>query len=168
MRPDASAGGGAAAARTVVAAAHVAAMVARHSDAPGLAAQATALERRATGLAERNAAAFASALEALRGDERRELGPRMDVAAGVLGLIAEAAADVAELALELSRMAVPDLRPDAVAAAVLAEAAATAAAHLVAVNLTVTVDDPRLEAASAAAAAARAARDAALGRAVPP
>ena len=45
----------------------------------------------------------------------------------------------------------------------LAEAAAAAAAHLVAVNLTVTEGDPRLDAARAAAAAARAAREAALG-----
>jgi formiminotetrahydrofolate cyclodeaminase len=162
MRPDASAGGGAAAARTVEAAAHVAAMVARYSDAPGLAAQAAALERRAAALARRNAMVFASALEALRGEGHRDLGTRMTGAAEVPGRIAEAAADVGVLASELARTAAPDLRPDAVAAAALAEAAAAAAAHLVAVNLTITPDDPRLEAARAAAAAARGARDAAL------
>jgi formiminotetrahydrofolate cyclodeaminase len=163
MRPDASAGGGAAAARTVEAAAHVVAMVARHSDAPGLAAQAAALERRAAVLAGRNAAVFASALEALRGAGQRDLGTRMTGAAEVPGQIAEAAADVCALAAGLARTAAPDVRADAVVAAALAEAAAAAAAHLVAVNLTVTQDDPRLEAAGAAAAAARAARDTALG-----
>ena len=163
MSADASAGGGAAAARTVMAAAHTLAMVARQSGAPGLAAQATALERRAAGLAERDAAVFAGALGALRGGARRDLGARMDAAAVVPGQIAETAADVGALAAELVGSAVPDLRADAVVAAVLAEAAAAAAAHLVAVNLTVTEGDPRLGAARAAAAAARAARDAALG-----
>jgi len=163
MTPGASDGAGAAAARTVAEAARVVAMVARQSHAPGLAAQAAALERRAAVLAERDAEVFAVALEALRGGERRDLGMRMDAAAVVPGQIAETAADVGALAAELAGTAVPDLRADAVAAAVLAEAAAAAAAHLVAVNLTVTEGDPRLEAARAAAAAARAARDAALG-----
>jgi formiminotetrahydrofolate cyclodeaminase len=80
----------------------------------------------------------------------------------VPGLIAEAAADVGELAAQLARAADPDLRADAAVAATLAEAAATSAAHLVAINLVVTADDPRLAAAQSAAAAARAARDAAL------
>jgi len=162
MTADASAAGGAAAARTVAEAARVLAAVARVSGARGHAAQAAALERRATGLAERNSAAFARALEALRGDAGRELRTRMDAAALVLGKIAEAAADASVLAAEVARSADPDHRADAVAATVLAEAAATVAAYLVAVNLTVAADDERLLAARAAVDDARAARDAVL------
>jgi formiminotetrahydrofolate cyclodeaminase len=163
MTHDASAGGGAAAARTVLAAAQVAAMVARNTEGmAGLAAQASALERRAIGLEERNTAAFESALAALRGTDRRDLGNAMSGAADVPGEIAEAAADVGALAAELARTAAPDLRADATAAAVLAEGAAAVAAHLVGVNLTVADGDPRLDAALAAAAAAREARDVAL------
>jgi formiminotetrahydrofolate cyclodeaminase len=154
--------GGSAAARTVAVAAQVAAMVANRSNVAGHAAQAEALERRAVRLARLDAEAFAAAIEALRGQERRDLGRRMSAAADVPVQIAEAAADVSALAAELARTAEPDVRADAVTAAALAEAAAASAAHLVAVNLTVSDGDPRLEAARAAAAAARAGREAAF------
>ena len=158
-------GGGAGAAETVAIAARIAHTVATRSGGlPGLAAQAAALERRACALAEANAVAFAAALESLRSDDHPGLGLRMTAAAEVPGRIAEAAADVAELALALSREGSEDLRPDAVIAATLAEAAAAAAAHLVAVNLVVGEGDPRAAAARAAADAARAAREAALVR----
>jgi formiminotetrahydrofolate cyclodeaminase len=67
---------------------------------------------------------------------------------------------VAELAAQLAHEGEADLRADAVVAATLAEAAAAGAAHLVAINLTMADEDPRVAAAQAAADAARAARDA--------
>jgi formiminotetrahydrofolate cyclodeaminase len=149
-------GGGAGAAQTVVVAARVALRVARGTEgADGLAAQAVALELRAARLAERNERAFAAALAALRGAPDGSLGAAMEVAAEIPGEIAVAAADVADLAAVLAHDGDPDLRADAVVAALLAEAAAAGAAHLVEINLTVAADDARVAAAHAAAGAAR-------------
>jgi formiminotetrahydrofolate cyclodeaminase len=69
-------------------------------------------------------------------------------------LLAEAAADVAELAALAADEGDQRRRPDAVAAAVLAEAGARAAAHLVAVNLAAASGDGRVERAERAAEAA--------------
>jgi formiminotetrahydrofolate cyclodeaminase len=71
--------------------------------------------------------------------------------------IAEAAADVAELASVAAAEGSPHLRPDATAAAALAEAATRAAAHLVEINLAIVPGDRHsLEAAHLAEAAAAA------------
>jgi formiminotetrahydrofolate cyclodeaminase len=74
--------------------------------------------------------------------------------------IAQVAAETAELAAELADSGNPNLSGDAIAGALLAEAAAQAAARLVAINLT---DGPIVEQAGEHAARARAARDRALG-----
>jgi formiminotetrahydrofolate cyclodeaminase len=75
--------------------------------------------------------------------------------------IAQAASDVALLALTVAQSGDPALRADAVTAALLAAAAAKAGAELVAVNLTASADDPRvLGAAKVAEEAARAAETA--------
>lgn len=136
-------------------------------EAPGVAAQAGALADRLLVLADDDVRAFAEALEALRtrragGD--RELGAALARAADVPLAIAEAAADVAELAALAAEHGKPDVRPDAGAAAALAEAAAAVAADLVRVNLGTLDGDERATRASAAASAAAAARAVALAR----
>ena len=70
--------------------------------------------------------------------------------------IAEAAAEIALLAAEATRDATPVTRGDARAGALLAAAAASAAAELVAINLAETPHDRRVDLARAAAARAAA------------
>jgi len=72
---------------------------------------------------------------------------------------ARVAADLAELAAELALNGNPNLTGDAIAGALLAEAAAQSSARLVAINLT---DGPVVQEAAGHAARARAARDRAL------
>jgi formiminotetrahydrofolate cyclodeaminase len=71
--------------------------------------------------------------------------------------LAEAGADTATLAAAAVEHGTLDRRGDAVAAAILADAGARAAAHLVEVNLVVTPDDERVKRARAAAEVASAA-----------
>jgi formiminotetrahydrofolate cyclodeaminase len=169
-RSPAPAGGSAAGIAVAMAAALVA-MAARFSTghwegAGGAVAQAEALRARTAPLARRDAAAYAAALETLRSrgtadPERRDrlLGDALSVAADVPLDIASAAADVAELAAEVAEHGNPNLRADAAAAAMLAEAGARVAAMLVGVNLTMRSEDERIgRARSTAEAAAAAAR----------
>ena len=164
-------GGGAAAALTVSFAAGLVTMVARHSrpsweEAAGIAAQARTLQARVAPLAQANARAWIAALEALGGKgkeagEDGKLEKRLARAAEVPLEIAERAADVAQLAALAAERCEGTYRADAATAAVLAGAGATAAAHLVAINLAVADDDERLVRARrnqeiAAAAATRA------------
>jgi formiminotetrahydrofolate cyclodeaminase len=166
-RTPAPAGGSAAGIAVAMAAALVA-MAARFSTghwdgAAGAVAQAEALRVRA---ARRDAAAYAAALATLRQagagdsvDRDRRLGDALSLAAEVPLEIASVAADVAELAAEVARLGNPNLRADAAAAGVLAEASARIAANLVAVNLTMRTEDGRIaESRAAAEAAATAAR----------
>jgi formiminotetrahydrofolate cyclodeaminase len=169
-RTPAPAGGSAAGIAVAMAAALVA-MAARFSTghwdgAAGAVAQAEALRVRAAPLARRDAAAYAAALATLRQagagdsvDRDRRLGDALSLAAEVPLEIASVAADVAELAAEVARLGNPNLRADAAAAGVLAEASARIAANLVAVNLTMRTEDGRIaESRAAAEAAATAAR----------
>jgi len=133
-------GGGSAAALTVAFAARLVAMVARCStdwdDAPGVAAQATAVSERAIALAQSDGRAWDAALLALRdaeatetrGDAKRDfaLERKLEAAAAVPLEIASLAADVA-----------------------------AAAAHLVRVNLGIRAADPRLTHALGSEQAAR-------------
>jgi formiminotetrahydrofolate cyclodeaminase len=159
---------GSAAALVTATAAALVAKAARTSplwdDAPAAAAQAETLRARAAPLAQADADAFAAAIERL--DEPREtdpdrrnfqLGRALEAAAGVPMRIASTAADVASLAADVAENGNPNLRPDATGAALLAEAAARAAAHLVEVNLAVGPDDPRVREARGHAEAAGAA-----------
>jgi hypothetical protein len=125
------------------------------------AVQADALRARAAGLAQADEAAYAAAAGLLvgRGGHDFELGRALEEAAAVPLRIAEAGADVAELAAALAERVVPDARPDLAGAALLAAGAARAAAHLVEVNLAVSAGDERLQRARAAAAAAAAAAE---------
>jgi formiminotetrahydrofolate cyclodeaminase len=167
-RTEPYAGGSSAAIAAAFAAALVT-MTARISTdwdaAPGIAAQARALRHRLLELAADDAEAFADAVAALEtGTERgrRPLGVVLARAADVPLAIASAAADVAELAAIATTGARPAVRPDAVAAAALAEAACFAAAHLVDVNLATLPGDERRAAAAAARVAATDARSRAM------
>ena len=164
--------GGTAAAFSAAMAASLVTMVARGSvrweDGPGVASQARALRARLTGLGEDDAAAFARVLTTMRDDsgtpEQRDfaIGTALLHAAEVPLLIAEAGADVTELAAVAAAEGSAHLRPDATAAAALAEAATQAASHLVEINLAIVRGDRHSEQAARLAAAAAAARARAL------
>ena len=166
-------GGGSAAALVTAIAAGLLAKVARGStglwpDAAGVAAQAECLRDRATPLAQADAELYDAALRA-RTETDHEQGERRDFALGRAYAkaaepplqIVQATNDVAQLAIAVAESGNPALRADAVTAALLAAAAASAGAELVAVNLTASASDPRvLEAAKLAEEAARAAETA--------
>jgi formiminotetrahydrofolate cyclodeaminase len=161
-------GGGSVAALAVAMAAALVEMVAGSAEAweerRGAAAQASALQARVARLAPLDAAAYQAVLDAFArppdgspSPRDWELGRKLGHAAEVPLRVAEAAADVAELAALAAERGDPRRRPDAVAAALLAEAGARAAAHLVAVNLASAPGDGRVERAERAASAASAA-----------
>lgn len=150
---------GPATAQAGAAAAFVVAAAAREAgDATG-AAQAESLATRLTRLADEDADALAAARAAFPDaephtpDPRKDfaLGQVLDRAAAVPLAIAEACADVADLARTLAARLDPALGPDLEAAARLAGGAARAAAHLVEINLAVGADDERARRARRAA-----------------
>jgi formiminotetrahydrofolate cyclodeaminase len=152
---------GTAAALLIAMAAALIAKVARGSPdwlAAGAAvAQAEKLRKRTSTLAQADADAYEEALAALRLPKGLEKQVRDMAIGGMLGrtlevllAIAEAGADVATLATVAVERGTLERRPDAVAAAVLADAGARAAAYLVEVNLVVTPDDERVQRARAA------------------
>jgi formiminotetrahydrofolate cyclodeaminase len=165
-------GGGAVAAATAATAASLVEMVARASvdmwpEAADVAGQAQALRMWATQLAQVNMDTYGAAKEALASayagqGETDSLKDTLGVAMEVPLRIAELADDVAELANQAAQAGDYDLRPDAAVAAALAAASTRAAAHLVAINLTATADDPRIAVARAAAEDAEAQARAAL------
>jgi formiminotetrahydrofolate cyclodeaminase len=171
--PAPSSCGGTAAAVTAAMAASLVTMVARGSshwdDGPGIASQSRALRSRLTALGEDDAQAFADVLVTMRdrsgSPEQRDyaLGLALLRAAEVPLRIAEASADVAELAAAAAAAGSPHLQPDATAAAALAEAATQAATHLVEINLAIVPGDRHSEQAAQLASAAAAARSRALG-----
>jgi formiminotetrahydrofolate cyclodeaminase len=137
------------------------------AEARGAAAQANLLRERVAPLAQRNVEAYAGAVARLRatgdgeGGEGEDLGTLLERAARIPLEIAEAAVDVASLAAVVAERGEQALRADAVAAALLAQGAARAAATLVEVNLGTTASDARVTevhdlAGTAAAAAERA------------
>jgi methenyltetrahydrofolate cyclohydrolase len=154
-------GGGSVAAIVTGFAASLAAMAARLSteqweDAAGAVAQAEALRRRVLPLADEDARAYESFLEARRlsekvGPEARDaaIGAALSHAADVPLAIAEAALDVASLAAELAERGNPNLRGDAATAVLLSEAAVRATANLVEINLATGEGDARVERARA-------------------
>jgi len=165
--PAPSPSGGSAAAVAGAMAASLVVLVGRRSptwpEAAGVAAQAGSLRTRLVGLADEDVRAYAAALEALAaardtgGARDHLLGVALERAAEVPLRIAGSCADVAELAALAASSGEPQLRPDATAAALLAEAACRSAVRLVEVNLaTLPGDRMRDEALVHAAEAARA------------
>jgi formiminotetrahydrofolate cyclodeaminase len=165
---DPAPGGGSAAALAVAMAAALIAKVARASpswtEARGAVAQAERLRKRTAPLAQADADAYEEALAALHLPDALErevrdmaIGQVLARAVEVPLVIAESGADVASLAAVAVERGTLDRRADAVVAALLAEAGARAAAHLVAVNLVVTPDDERVQRARAVAEVASAA-----------
>ena len=165
-------GGGSAAALTVAFAARLVTMVARcspaWSDAGGVVAQASAIGERAVSLARTDGRVWEKALEALRDAEQGAaadprkgfaLEQKLEAAAAAPLEIASLGADVAELAALSGEHGESAYRADAAAAAALAAGGASAAAHLVRVNLGVRSQDPRL---ARALASENAAHDVAL------
>lgn len=154
-------GGGAVAAVVTAIAAALVEMAAQFSskhwdDAGEAAARARELRARAAPLAQADAEAYEEVIAARGGPGYNEALSR---AADIPLAMAEAAAEVAEVAAELAARGNPNLRGDAVTAALLAEASARAAANLVEINLAERNGDRRIdrarELASAAGAAAR-------------
>jgi methenyltetrahydrofolate cyclohydrolase len=167
--------GGSAAAIAVALGAGLTAMCARNSregwpEARGATAQAETLRSRIEPLAQADAEAYENALAAFRLPELLEpevrnatLGVALERAAAIPLAIAEVGADVADLAADLAESGNPDVRGDAVAGALLAEAGARAAAHLVRINLGAAPDDVRVTRASMIAEAAARSAQRALG-----
>lgn len=161
-------GGGSAAALTVAFAARLVAMVARcspaWSDAAGVVAQASAIGDRAVELAHTDGRVWDEALTALRDAEAAAesadpkkgfaLEQKLEAAAAAPLEIASLGADTAQLAAVAGELGEPTYRADAAAAAALAAGGASAAAHLVRVNLGVRSADPRLVRALASETAA--------------
>jgi formiminotetrahydrofolate cyclodeaminase len=164
-----SPGGGSALAFTVAMAAALVRMAARASAdswdaAGGIAAQATALRDRAAPLAQLDAELYDEALAVRDGSvalppEKRDfaIGKAFAAAAEPPLEIARTAADVAELAAVVAHSGDPRVRPDAIAAATLAAAAARAVVAIVAANLTAVDGDERVAEAERLAVAAEAA-----------
>jgi methenyltetrahydrofolate cyclohydrolase len=149
-------GGGSAAAIVVAMAAGLVTMVARASrdhweEAGGVIGQAETFRARVAPLAQADVKVYTEALGTLRTRDRLEARYRdqkleavLERAAEVPIKITEAGADLASLAALLVEHGNPEVRADAAAAAVFAEAGARAAAKLVEVNLGATKDDPRV------------------------
>lgn len=157
-------GAGSVSALAVALAAGLAAMAARFSDrhwpdADRAAARAVELQARAAALAPADARAYEAVLAA-RGDDVRVA---LEQAATVPLELAELAAEVAALAADAVRHGNPNLRGDAAAGALLAEAGARAAANLVAINLEGRLEDGRPSQAACFAAEATEAAARALG-----
>jgi methenyltetrahydrofolate cyclohydrolase len=155
-------GGGAAVAWTVALAAALTEMGAHFGDGGRLAevaSRAALLRARALELADMDAIAYGAVLST-SGDSR---AAALSAAADPPLLMARAAAEVAALAAEVVAAGNPNLVGDAAAGAVLAEAACSAAAHLVEIDLAPAPNDPRLAEVRAAVEAAVTARARAQG-----
>jgi formiminotetrahydrofolate cyclodeaminase len=132
-------GGGTAAASACALAAALAEMAARFAP-DGMAAEAARaaeLREQSLELAERELRAYEPVLEALRSS------PDDPRAADSPLALARVAAELAELAVSVSRRGNPSLRGDAITAVLLAEAACGAAATLVRINLSGQPEDVR-------------------------
>jgi formiminotetrahydrofolate cyclodeaminase len=132
-------------------------------EAAGVMAQANSIGDRAVELASTDGRAWEAALVALRdaeveatADPKRNyaLEQKLDAAAAAPLEIASLGADAAALAALASDYCDGTYRADATAAAALAAGGASAAAHLVRVNLGVRTTDPRLARALASEQAA--------------
>ncbi len=168
-------GGGASSAVTVALSAALSAMAARFStehlaDAERLAARADELRAEVVPLARADGAAYGRVLDAQRAprdDEearRRKIREALTEAADVPLSVAGIGAEVAGIAARLVGEGNPNLRGDAVTAAVLAGAGVRAAATLVEINVSAGgADDGRLSRVAELQATVAAAQEAAEG-----
>ena len=155
-------GGGSSAAFAAALAAALVEMAARLASSDATADRASALRARALRLAEEELSSYAPVLEA-RDEQERELA--LAAASEPPAHIAETAAEVAELGAEIAASASQAVRGDALTGVVLAEAAASAAARLVEINVR---GGQVLERARQAELRAVKARASATGRPPPP
>lgn len=149
-------GGGSAAALTVALSAALAAMAARFSarqveDSAELAIEADQLRHRAAALVDEDSRAYQAVLDTRRsgGAGSGTAQVAMQHAAIVPLRICELAAQTAALAARLATDGSPDLRGDAITAALLAEAAARSSASLVSINIAAGASDAGLSARAA-------------------
>ena len=158
--------GGSVAALTVAMAASLVTVCARSSPGSGgMAVEAASLRKRAEALAVVDAEAYAQYLAALELHDDAAIGVALEHAADAPLQIAETAAETAQLAAAVAERCDPSLQGDAVAGALLAEAATRAAANLVAINLSVGRNDGRVRRAKRLVADATAAAEQAWRRA---
>jgi formiminotetrahydrofolate cyclodeaminase len=141
-------GGGATAALAVTLAAGLCVMTARLSGrrlpaAEELAARAGLLRDRAAPLAQADAEAYRAVIAALRAPGRAGVPAALSAACVVPMQVAEIGAEVAALAAAVAAGGNPNVRGDAITAALLAAAGARAAAALVRINLTGAEGDDR-------------------------
>jgi formiminotetrahydrofolate cyclodeaminase len=125
-------GGGTSTGIATALAASLVEMAARLASADGAAEQAADLRAQALQLAEEELSSYAPVLEARTEADRLTA---LDAASESPAQIAELAADVAELGAEVAGSASEAVRGDALTGVTLAEAAAAAAARLVAINV---------------------------------
>ena len=162
-------GGGAVAALAVTMAAGLCVMTARLSGrqlpaAEETAARAERLRDRAAPLAQADAEAYRAVIAAFRAPGRAGAAAALSAACAVPMEVAEIGAEVAEIAAAIAAGGNPNVRGDAITAALLAASGARAAAALVKINLTGAEDDGRpARAEHLAAEAARLAAEAEAG-----
>jgi formiminotetrahydrofolate cyclodeaminase len=123
-------------------------------EASGVVAQAESLRARVAPLAEQDAEAYRTALDAMQGSDDTELANALDRAAEVPLEAASVAVDVAALGELVAERGNEALHGESAGAAALAEAGARICAHLVEVNLTAAPGDERVERARRLAAEA--------------
>jgi methenyltetrahydrofolate cyclohydrolase len=160
--PTPAPGGGSTAGVTVALAAALVEMSAGIAGDSEAISSAAALRHRALVLAEQELSSYAPVLEARTPGEREAA---LAAASEPPARIAQTAAEVAELGVEVASSASAAVRGDALTGVVLAEAAASAAFRLVEINVG---SGPVFERAQAAESRAVRARASATGHAPPP
>ncbi len=156
--PTPAPGGGAATATACALAAALVEMTAAIGGSDDVAARGAAARARAIRLAEEDAAAYGDVIEAQRAGDRARIAAALSRASDVPLAIAETAAEMAGLAADVAATGRASVRGDAIAGALLAEAATAAAARLMEINLADAPGDPRLERARELARSAAEAR----------
>jgi formiminotetrahydrofolate cyclodeaminase len=127
-----------------------------------VAAAGAAARDRAAGLADEDAAAYGDVIDAQRAGDPARISAALSHASDVPLAVADTAAELAGLAADLAATGRDSVRGDAIAGALLAEAAAAAATRLVEINLAGAPADPRRERARELSHAAAHARRRAL------
>ncbi len=156
--PTPAPGGGAATATACALAAALVEMTAAIGGSDEVAARGAAARARAAALADEDAAAYTEVIDAQRAGDGAQIAAALSRASDVPLAIAETAAEMGALAADVATSGRASVRGDAIAGALLAEAATAAAARLVEINLADAPGDPRLERARELARSAAEAR----------